>query len=518
MDPQISIEAEFKDGKLHTGLDRAVRAEEKMEEGLKKITREAKQADRELDRFVEKAKRIDATPQERYAKAVGLANQALEKGKFNQEEYRRAVSRVRTELDNAGNSQKRALGDDFLGQIKSFAAGYLTLSTAVNIVADAFRNASEESREALAGLRSLDDQRRRLNQVATSPADLQSMTERADKAAATYGVDRSTAYATFFEAKNYGIEDQFEQIMAAQQVIRPDAAVRLGGKMSTMFQGKINPTQAIDMGLVAAAESEMDFEQFASTMAIAGEGGRIADSSPEELMAAVSVLSAAFKSGQVAADRIKTFTTKSGLNPQLAGKGLMGSLDEIQAMSPESRAEFLKTDMELNAAYQSLSQFEGQIRGRQAELVTARGLSGTPGSAMAQGVSRAGANPEMRASREAAQAEISLELTKEKELAQGEAARVVSGSAVREMAIRRGGIGGRYGAVAGERAAGFLQMSGEQAGFMTAYGSGIGEAVQGAANPLGNLNVIADLLRDIRDNQKKPNHSGIGRSVHAPAQ
>lgn len=33
MDPQISIEAEFKDGKLHTGMERAVRGEERMDEG-----------------------------------------------------------------------------------------------------------------------------------------------------------------------------------------------------------------------------------------------------------------------------------------------------------------------------------------------------------------------------------------------------------------------------------------------------------------------------------------------------
>jgi hypothetical protein len=247
-DPQISIEAEFKDGKLHTGLDRAAQKEEKMDEGLRKISQSAKQAERELERFAKRTTEINATPAERYAAAVARADQAIKAGKISQETYNREVARQATLLQanqqamqNVGREQKETLGPSFLGQIQAFVGGYLSLQAAVQLVAEAFRHAKEESREALASLRGLDDSRRRLNQIAGSPEELDAMIARADAASVKYGVDRKVAYDTLFSARNFGIDDRFEELLAANQLVAPDVATNLGGKMQAMFGGKVKP-------------------------------------------------------------------------------------------------------------------------------------------------------------------------------------------------------------------------------------------------------------------------------------
>src|SRR4029453_9040428 len=107
------------------------------------------------------------------------------------------------------------LGPSALGQIQQLAVGYLTLGAAVNLVAEAFANAKQESREALAGLRALDDSNRRLNQIARNPAELDAMMKRADAAAQQFGVDRGVARNALFESYNYGTQKQYEEFMAA---------------------------------------------------------------------------------------------------------------------------------------------------------------------------------------------------------------------------------------------------------------------------------------------------------------
>jgi hypothetical protein len=496
MDPQISIEAEFKDGKLHTGMERAVRSEEKMEEGLKKIAKQAAAAEKELERFAKRTTEINSTPAEKYAAAVKRADDALKAGKISQEIYNRELVRQKSLLDatqqamqNVGRQQQQSMGENFLGQVKALAGGYFTLQTAVNLVADAFRHAKQESQAALASLRSLDDANRRLNQIAGSPAELDAMMQRADAAAEKFGVDRAVARDTLFQTFNYGNPQDFEQIMAASALVAPQEGARVGGKMAAMFQGQVSPMQALNMTIRAAKSSEMDVEQFASTMAIAGEGGRIAGAGADETMAAVAVLSSAFKSGQVGADRVKTFMTKTGLDSRFAGKGLLGSLDALQAMNPEERAGFLKSDMEINAAYQALTQFEGQIRTQQAAIAEAGAAAGTSRSEISKGIGRASQSGAMQASLQARRGEIGLAVDREAALAGDEARRGAAVAGVQSAGYRSGlGVFGQFGASMIGGLGSMLQLPDEASGVLALGGAAAGRGVAaGVLGPLAGL-------------------------------
>lgn len=430
-DAQLELQMLLKDAKVQTGLDALVRKEDDVEKGAKQIAKSVKLADEMLTSFANRTKSINSTPLEKYNRQLELLAESYKRGKINQDDYTRGVQRATAELEKqttvlaevaeeqqaVAEEQQAFFGPEAAGQVASLVGGYVTLQGAINLVAEAFRFARQESEEALGSLRGLDDSRRRLNQIATSPEDLQAKMGRADAAAAKFGVDRGTAYQALFDAYNYQIPGEYENIMAGRHVFDPAAATKVGGKLPSLFPG-LKPMEAVNMTLAAAAASEADFEDFASVVPIAGEGGRIAGASPEETLAGVGVLGSSFKSSAVAADRLKNIMTKIGLNPELQGKGLLGGLDALQAMSPEARGGILGDDQESNAAYLALVANEQKIRDQAGELAKARG-----GGPLRDALARAEATPQLVASGLVARGEVNAELEKERQLGIDEAAR-----------------------------------------------------------------------------------------------
>ncbi len=122
-------------------------------------------------------------------------------------------------------------------------------------------------------------------------------------------------------------------------------------KGPALFSGKLKPMEAVSLTMAAAEASNLSFEQMATSLPQAAQGGAIAQASPEELLAYQSVLSARFKSGDEAATAIKGFSTKVGLDPRMAGKGITEAFKMLQSMPEEERKDFLKDSQELNQAY-----------------------------------------------------------------------------------------------------------------------------------------------------------------------
>jgi hypothetical protein len=157
------------------------------------------------------------------------------------------------------------------------------------------------------------------------------------------------------------------------------------------------------MTLQAAAASRLNFEELARALPGAAEGGALAGASSEETIGALSVLAGRFKSGDTAADRLKAFTSKVGLDTDaegresLAGSGIVDAVTKLQAMSDEQRKDFLGESQEVNAAYVILTEEFAAIQGRIQEIEQARDATGTAQSPVALRRAIAEQDPKLKA-------------------------------------------------------------------------------------------------------------------------
>lgn len=242
------------------------------------------------------------------------------------------------------------------------------VSTVIAQVTKAWQLYIEAQKEALNSQSGLADTNRRLVQIADSPEDLRSLQVRADRASLATGVDRNVSREVLFSARSEGFEQEFEKLIAANQVIDPKAAAVVAGKIPALFQGKIKPVEAMSLALRAAKESNLSFEQLSTGLPTAAEGGSLVGASPEELFAVQSVMASRFKSGDTAADRNKAFASAAGIDPRLSGKGIIGAYEAIKAMTDDERTDYLGKNQELNAAYVILGEEMPKIKRQKAIL------------------------------------------------------------------------------------------------------------------------------------------------------
>jgi hypothetical protein len=520
------------DAKALIGIENMAKAETKVEKGAAGIAREVKKAEAELDRFAKRTAAINSTPLEKYQQQMQRLEQAVARGKITQETFARATARANDELRKTGQSQREAMGADALGQVKSFAAGYLTLSQAVNLVASAFRNAKQESKDALSSLRGLDEPRRKLVQMADSPEHLQGMLARADQAAKATGVNRATAYNVLFQAESFGFSKDYEKVLGANEVIDANAAATLAGKVTHMMGGKITGQQSINMALAAGKPSEVDAESIADSLSMAMEGGRRVGATPDETFAWVSALSAAFKSPQVAADRIKAITNRAAATPSLKSAGGMTEiLHRLKALPEDERGEILKTDQETNAAYEAMLEFEGMEQRIEADVRRARLATGTDQSPLAVGQRIAGAVPQTRASLLDRRGQIDREVALEGAYATAEAQRTNAANRLVGAGASSGaGIATRYGITTANEISGGLQLGAGATTYLGAAGKAAGDALGpfGFLKALGaGINAlvgkqdefakqVVPILQDIRDNGRTGAGRAVARDAMAP--
>lgn len=460
-------------------------------------------------------------------------------------EYARLSKEQEQAQRRARQEQQQAFSQSALGQITQFAAGYLTLGKAVQIVGDAFRHARQESREALSSLKGLDDARRKLAQLATDmPAgSLEKLTARADAAAGSSGVDRAKAYEILFQAHSFGFEDQYEDVMAMNPIIDASSASQLAGKVREMGGRKLSPRQLINMAMEAGKPTPADAESMAGALAIAAEGGRRVGASPEEMMAAVSRGSIYFAGKGEAAEgdvgAVRTAANRyaatahklAATRPDLASLGVFGGLEKITSEGQASVADFVKENQEVGAYYSSWLETKGALGADQARIVAARDAK--PGSDnVGKGVRLRALDPASQAVIALNRAEIAKEVAKEGQLGIQEANRqkaIAQGEMSSYQAnlgiMQRGGINiGTKTAEAFE--AGPATTTGLQATGALAAGmvngdmaSGGGGFWQFVANLIANQYkeqvTQTEVLKQIRDN--KGNSGGVGRSVSSAA-
>lgn len=368
---------------------------------------------------------------------------------------------------------ERSFGEGAITKLAKFATGWMTVTTAVNLTRQAMQKVQEEQQKALDSLKQTSDPNKRLLQVATSEEDYKGLTKRADELASQYGIGRDEARGLMFSARSEGFEGSAEFIAQNSQILGVQSQATVAGQVPGLFKKEgLQAEQAINMGLVAAAESRLNFEEIAKAMPGAAEGGALAGASSSETFGALSVLAGRFKSGDTAADRIKAFTTAVGLDEGMIGKdgkagreslqgsGIVSAVEKLQAMSPENRKEFLGEGAEVNAAYAILSEELNTIKARIATIDSARMTAGTGESSIDRKLAIAGADPKLIALRQANAAEVQREIANENRNAIEEAKRQAAVNEAAAGAKNRGEsqLGIAFGEMTGDAIRGIPGM------------------------------------------------------------
>lgn len=347
-------------------------------------------------------------------------------------EVRRVAKNAEGEFAKVGKAGQQAFGADAVASLAKFAAGWMSVNTVVGLAGEAMQRVREEQAKAFSSLDQQSDPNKRLLQVSTDAEDYQNLTGQADKLAMEYGISREEARGLMFSGRSEGFEQSAGFIASNAQVLDVASQATVAGQVPGLFQKEgLTAEEAINMGLTAAAESRLNFEEIARAMPGAAEGGAIAGASSGETFGALSVLAGRFKSGDTAADRLKAFTSRVGLDEgnaemgreSLQGTGIVDAVQKLQAMNEEQRKDFLGDSQEVNAAYVILVEEFAKIQERIGKIQEAQNLTGTSQSPIAMRRGIAQSDPQLRALQEQRAAENRREIANERANAEQEANR-----------------------------------------------------------------------------------------------
>lgn len=240
----------------------------------------------------------------------------------------------------------------------SLLGGYATAagaaSAAVGLIRAAWQTVIEEQEKGLAALRKTEDTERALLQI-SSPEQFAKRRQQSQELAVQTGVDIQTVQRVMFSAVSEGFQDALPEIIASSQAVSPESAATVAGQLPALFKGQITAMEAVDLTLKASKDSRLDFEDIARVIPAAAEGGGIANATAEETLAVLSVLASEFKSGDVAADRIKGFATVLGIDQ--GGQ----TAEDIQKATDKETARVERAEKSLRAKEERVADLEKRV-------------------------------------------------------------------------------------------------------------------------------------------------------------
>jgi hypothetical protein len=334
---------------------------------------------------------------------------ALDKVSAAKAKTTRELGKVNNELSGLFSGSLQGFGEMATG------VGVVTAATAQLLKSLGLVKKAKE--DALRTQEGLSDSNRRLIQVAKNPEDLAAMQKKADDTSLATGVPRDVARQIMFSARSEGFEESYSGIMAANQVVDPLAAAGVAGKVPALFQGSIGSIESVSLGLKAAEGSTLSFENMATSLPIAAEGGALVGASPEEVFATQGVLASRFKSGDEAAGRIKGFAASAGMDERMKGKGIIGAWETIRDMPEDERKDYLGKSQELNMAYEIIGQEMPKIREQKKILEDERKQFASGGGILRNRVNLAKTDPSTANITRVRKSEIEKEMTREENLA-----------------------------------------------------------------------------------------------------
>ncbi|MEO1529945.1 MAG: hypothetical protein AAFX06_31405 [Planctomycetota bacterium] len=256
-------------------------------------------------------------------------------------------------FDQAGEKGQQAFGANIRGELASMAATWLSVNAVVGTYTRLLERARDAARESVETLLDTTDGNQKLLQVAEDADDFEKLTDKADELASKYGIAREQARNLVFSARSEDFEDDLDFIArnAGNRVIDTQAQATVAGRAPALFQNEdLSGRETINATLVAAKQSNLDFEQIARVLPSVAASAAQTEATFDESVGALSVLAGQFKSGEQGADRIAALAARLNLDT-----------GEDAETEQEFLARLKKRDGAKRRDGESVSQFESRL-------------------------------------------------------------------------------------------------------------------------------------------------------------
>jgi len=286
--------------------------------------------------------------------AAEAAQGAIEQFTQMSEVVEAKLIKAATPFDMLKKKASDMFGPGGIESIKGYAVAIGGVTAALQLAGAGFELLKEKQAAALGSLQSQESSEKRLAQIATSADDLDAMIAQADKISLQTGMDRERSRGLIFSARSEGFSEDVGQIARFGQVVDVESQGSLAGSLGRLFKGEgLSVEQRLSGVLAAAEQSAFDFETVGRSVKKSAAPASASGADLAETLAANATLANLI--GESAGDRLKAFTSKAALSPDLQGQGIIGSVEALQQMPEEDRKKFLGESIELNEAYKLLS-------------------------------------------------------------------------------------------------------------------------------------------------------------------
>lgn len=331
-------------------------------ESSRKLSREEQQAAREAKRAYE----ASLTPLQKHEQHVKALDGALRKKKITQEQYDAAVRKSAASMENAGKAGNAAFGPRALSQLKSYAAGFLTINAAAGVFQrvleeidqkrQEWANKQKESRMGLGSLA----------QVATSAQDMQHLIRSARQVYLAGGAESmDEAGQIVFQARSAGQESYLpliQELKATGMVGSPQEMVKAITAIQTaMGSGETGEFRGmVSKALAASASTHTSAEDLLLSSTRAAGSAAALGISDEELLASTAVASKAMRSAEEGGTRVAAFLRALEKTP-VEGATLEEKVRSIETLDAAGQGDLLK-DAEALQGFRLISQNMGLYR------------------------------------------------------------------------------------------------------------------------------------------------------------
>ena len=360
--------------RFETDLSTSLKAGADLNAVYKKLGDTVKGSVREMNALEKAAKRItdqNLTPQERYNQKLETMAKAVKAGKMEMADAERTAARLRQKLDDVGSSGGKTFGAKAIGDLKSYATGFIGVGAAVGIVSQALQKMSADSQVAADRVFNTVGAFGELQQVSTSPPDFQKLVGQARnlQTQGVFGPDQGGQAADFvFGLRNAGYSDSevaYITKLGQSKQVRPDnlktVAEGLKKTQDVFGKGEAGSIEQIaNKVLIAAGAMQTDFALAAVGTTLFGTESNALGFSDEEALAAFVAIEKQSPGTEEAATRMRSLLNQ--INKDKLGKGTL--LETVTALVERMRsgesAIGITGEMRAAAGLNILASAEGQ--------------------------------------------------------------------------------------------------------------------------------------------------------------
>lgn len=317
--------------RFDTDLATSLQASNDLAKAVDRIGDNLSTAAKEANALERAAKRIvdaNLTPLERYNRSLDTMARAVKAGKLSMDDAEKTAARLRSKLDEAGQSGKTAFGAAAVDSLLSYAQGMVGISAAIGGISQAFRQVETDAQSAADRVFGSLGAFGELQQVATSPQDFQRLAGQARGfvSSGVFAPEQMAQAADFvFALRNAGYTDaemSFIGQLGSSKQVKPENLQKVAEglkKFQNIFGAKQAGTieQVAQKVFSAAGTMQTDFAPAATAATLFGSEAAALGYSDEEALAAFVAIEQQSPGAEEAATRLRSMLTqiqKQGLN------------------------------------------------------------------------------------------------------------------------------------------------------------------------------------------------------------